>query len=60
MEKLTIIFIIIIAIIISGIWGYFQVKLFPIETFGYLYIFTSFIGGYLIGYLVSNFILNKY
>lgn len=54
------IFIIIIAIVVSGIWGHFQPYLFPSEKYGYLWLLTSFIGGCLIGYLVSNFILNKY
>jgi hypothetical protein len=60
MKKLSIIFIILIALIISALWGYFQVKLFPVKDFGYLYIFTSFIGGYMIGYIISKLFLNKY
>jgi len=41
MKKLSIILILLIAIIISGLWGYFQVKLFPVEQYGYLFIFTN-------------------
>ena len=60
MRKFAIILIILIGLIISFIWGYLQVKLFPIKDFGYLYIFTSFIGGYLFGYIFSKFFLDDY
>ena len=50
---------IILIIIISGIWGYFQFKIFPTEQFGYLNIFTSFIGGYIIGYIGAKLFLNN-
>jgi len=53
------IFTIIILIVISGIWGYYQIKLFPPKNFGCLYIFTSFAGGYCIGYLGSKFLLDN-
>lgn len=59
MRKFSIILALLIAIIISGLWGYFQVKLFPVKEFGYLYIFTSFIGGYVIGYIFSKFFLDN-
>ena len=59
MRKFSIILALLIGIIISSLWGYFQVKLFPVKEFGYLYIVTSFIGGYLIGYVFSKFFLDN-
>ena len=53
MKILTIIFI----LTFCSIWGYLQPKLFPIEKYGYLFIFTSIIGGYLIGYFGAKFFL---
>lgn len=51
-------FKLIIFIIIAGIWGFFQVKLFPTKDFGYFYIITSFIGGCVIGCIYSKFFDN--
>lgn len=59
MRKFSIILALLIGIIISSLWGYFQVKLFPVKEFGYLHIVTSFIGGYLIGYVFSKFFLDN-
>lgn len=49
----------ILIILISGLWGYFQVKLFPFEKFGYLYMFTALINGGIIGH-IGNKIFYKY
>ena len=43
----------------SIIWGYLQVKLFPVKDFEYLYILTSAIGGYIIGYSLSKIFLDN-
>ena len=41
-----------LAIILGGIWGWFQVDLFPMEKFGVLFILTAAIGGLTIGWLI--------
>lgn len=48
------ILIFIIPFIVSFIWGFIQPEIFPIEKFGLLFLFTSFIGGYLIGKITSK------
>jgi|688.fasta_scaffold61079_6 hypothetical protein len=54
--KLKIIYTLFILITstLGGIWGYFQVNMFPIETYGNLWIFTAFGGGFLIGYICAQ------
>ena len=49
--------IIILIVFIAGLWGYFQTILFPIKEYSCLFIFTSAIGGWLIGYLGSKYFL---
>lgn len=50
--------LLIVIILLSAIWGWFQPDIFPVEKFGPLCFFTAGIGGYLIGYFGSK--LRKY
>lgn len=49
MKKLMILTLIVMAIVLTILWGALQPLIFTEETFGCLFIITSFLGGYFIG-----------
>ena len=49
------IIIIMLMILLSGLWGFLQLTIFPFENFGFLYLITSIIGGGIIGIILSKF-----
>lgn len=51
MKILTIIVMLLIVIVLASCFGYSQSIIFPKEQYGFLSLFTSFIGGGLIGWM---------